>query len=265
MPVPDSEPAAVLAKLGQATHLLVRELHHLSKGMRQLFVDSRDRISGTSCNFTIQLPETLVIEGNTHKARIDNLRIPVCIPTIQTGVNNTIIVRVGGTNYTATLPQANYDGPDLASAIKASLVATGSPGTWTVVYDTSNIAMSITSSQAFSIVGGTFAAQLMSRAYTQTSNSYNFSYVPVQGIDMMYLSSPNFATLDTFGPSGAHDTLMCAVVSQPYGSVLDVGMPTDAWFNVPPMTAQQLSFQLRDRSYSVLSIVPNISFVLLID
>jgi hypothetical protein len=58
---------------------------------------------------------------------------------------------------------------------------------------------------------------------------------------------------------------MCAVVTEPYGSVLDVGMPTDAWFNVPAMTTQQLSFQLRDRNYNVLSIVPNISFVLLID
>ena len=64
---------------------------------------------------------------------------------------------------------------------------------------------------------------------------------------------------------GAHDTLMCAVVTQEFGNVLDVGMPTDAWFDVPAMTTQQLDFQLRDRNYNVLSIVPNISFVLLID
>ena len=31
------------------------------------------------------------------------------------------------------------------------------------------------------------------------------------------------------------------------------------------MITQQLDFQLRDRSYNILSIVPNISFVLLID
>jgi len=34
---------------------------------------------------------------------------------------------------------------------------------------------------------------------------------------------------------------------------------------VPMMTTQQLDFQLRDRHYNVISIVPNISFVLLID
>jgi len=42
-------------------------------------------------------------------------------------------------------------------------------------------------------------------------------------------------------------------------------MPWDSWFTVPAMTTQQLSFQLRDRDYNLLSIVPNISFVLLID
>jgi hypothetical protein len=128
--------------------------------MRQLFIDSRDRISGTTTDFAIQLPETLVIEGGNHKARIDNLRIPLTVPTIQTRVNDTIIVKIGTANYTATIAQANYDGPGLASAVKASLAA-AAPGTWTVAYDISNIAMSITCSQAFSIVGGTYEAQLM--------------------------------------------------------------------------------------------------------
>ena len=125
--------------------------------------------------------------------------------------------------------------------------------------------MTITGSNPFTITGGTYAAQLLSRPYTQTSNSYRFSYVPVAGIDMMYLSSSNFSTLDTVGPGGAHDTLMCAVVTQAFGTVMDTNMPTDAWFKVPQMTTQTLSFTLRDRSYNVLSIVPNISFVLLID
>jgi len=87
----------------------------------------------------------------------------------------------------------------------------------------------------------------------------------VLGIDIMYLSSSKFATLDIFGPGGAQDTLMCCVNTLPFASVLDVSMQTDSWFDIPNMTTQQLDFQLRDRSYNVLSIVPNISFVLLID
>jgi hypothetical protein len=59
---------------------------------------------------------------------------------------------------------------------------------------------------------------------------------------------------------------MCAVVTQEFGSVLDASMPWDTYIDVPSgLTTQQLDFQLRDRSYNILSIVPNISFVILID
>ena len=231
--------------------------------MRHLYLDSRDRVSGSTTDFSIQLPETLHIE-NTRRGRIDNLRIPLVIPTIRTGVNDTLIVRLGSTNYTVTLAQGNYDGGGLASALQGRLFATA-PGTWTVTYDASNIAMSISCSNAFTIVGGTYAARLMTHPYTSTANSYSFTFVNMLGIDIMYLSSSKFANLDIIGPGGAHDTLACAVVTEAFGSVLNVSMPYDTWFNVPPMTTQQLDFQLRDRSYNVLSIVPNISFVLTID
>ena len=118
--------------------------------------------------------------------------------------------------------------------------------------------MSISCTNPFTIVGGTYGAQLMSRAYTQTSNAYSFTYVSVQGIDMMYFTSPQFATLDTVGPQGANDTLMAAVVTSPFGSVLSADMPWDTWFNIPAIS-------LRNRSYSAISLVPNISFVLTID
>ena len=232
--------------------------------MKQVFVDSRDRVSGTTKDFTIQLPLTLNLVGGCHRGRIDNLRIPVVIPTIQGGVNDTLQVRIGAQTYTVTIPQANYDGPGLA-AILSSLLLSAAPGSWTVAYDTAKIAMSISCANPFTIVGGTYAAQLLSRPYTQTTNSYACTYVSVQGIDVMYLSSPDFATLDTVGPQGSHDVLLAANVTTPFGSVLETNMPWDTWFNIPGLTKQQLSFQLRNRSYGVLSIVPNISFVLTID
>ena len=156
--------------------------------MRQIFVDSRDRVSGTTTDFTIQLPQTLSLEGGRHRGRIDNLRIPLVIPTIQAGVNDTLRVLIGATTYAVSLPQANYDGPGLAAALQSLLLSTA-PGSWTVFYDTANIAMIISCTNPFTIVGGTYATQLLSRPYTQTSNSYACTYVSVQGIDVMYLCS----------------------------------------------------------------------------
>ena len=105
--------------------------------MRQIFVDSRDRVSGTSTDFVIQLPQTLTIETKA-KGRIDNLRVPITIPTVRTGVNDTLKVNVGGLNYTAILTQSNYSGPGLAAAVQLALSRT-TPGTWQVTYDLSLI------------------------------------------------------------------------------------------------------------------------------
>ena len=235
--------------------------------MRQIFVDSRDRVSGTSCDFTIQLPQTLVLEGK-HRGRVDHLRVPLTVPTIQTGLNDTLRVQLGSAVYTITLPQQNFDGPALAAQIQSQLASTA-PGSWSCTYNTNTIAMTLTCSNPFSIpVGnpGTYGAYLLGRTYANTSNSYVFQNVFVYGIDVMYLCCSNFQTMDTIGPQGSHDTLMSVNVTLPFGAVQTQDMPWDSYFDLPSLTTQQLSFSLRDRNYNVLStLVPNISFVLLID
>jgi hypothetical protein len=235
--------------------------------MRQLFIDSRDRVSGTPCDFTIQLPQTLVIEGGNHKFRVDNLRIPMTIPTIQTGVNDTIKVAVTQnnttTNYTVTIPGGNYDGVTLASTLNYLLNATQSQ--WTVGYDTANIRLNIACAATFKVVGGTYAAQIMQYSYQNTTNAYQFNYVSMVSVDQIYLCSQQFANLDTYGPKGTNDALAVCVVTGIYGSVTDVGMPTDAWVDMPNLTTQTLSFQLKDRDGNILNIIPDFSFVLLID
>ena len=230
--------------------------------MRQIFVDSRDRINGTSSDFTIQLPSTLVLEG-MHQARIDDLRIPMTIPTISS-TNNVIEALMGSTNYIVTIPISQYDGNALASAIQSALTA-AIPGSWSCVYNANLISMSISCSNPFSFTGGSFMTQLLQRPYTSTINSYNFSYVPVTGADVLYLCSPNFTNLDTVGPNGRHDTLCSIPVTCGFGAVQNYSMSPEVWLTCPALTTQQLSFELRDRSYNILHQVPNISFVLTID
>ena len=125
--------------------------------MRQIFVDSRDRVAGTSCDFRIQLPETLVLPAG-RRARIDNLRVPQVFPTIQAGVNDTIIVQRGQTPFTATVAKGNYTGPGLAAAIQTALAPNG---TWSCSYDVANITMTLTClSSNFTIVGGDLGGQI---------------------------------------------------------------------------------------------------------
>jgi hypothetical protein len=115
------------------------------------------------------------------------------------------------------------------------------------------------------VVGGTYGAQLMSHSYLNTSNVWQFNYVPMVNVDQIFLCSPQFANMDTFGPRGSNDALMAIPVTGVYGSVTNQDMSTNVYIDIPNMTTQTLSFQLKDRNGTILSIIPDFSFVLTID
>ena len=230
--------------------------------MYRFWIDSRDRTSGVPADFSITLPQTLSLEGN-HRFRVDSLRVPQTIPTIQTGMNDTFVVWINGTYYPVTLPQGQYDGPGLAAALQGLL--NGTIGTWTCTYNTANMSLTVMCSYPYTLTGGTFADQLKQNPYSVSAASITFTDVFVTGIDQIYLCSPQFSTLDMVGPSGAHDVMLAAPVTCPYGSVLVYDSPWAQWFPMPPLTTNELHFQLRDRNNRFLTGIPNWSFVLLIE
>ena len=231
--------------------------------MRQIFVDSRDRTSGTSCDFSIMLPQTLALSGG-HQGRIDDLRIPVTVPTISTG-NNLIWTRMGAQDYESTIPTGQYEsGAALAQAIQQAL--SNVPGAWTVVYDPRNLTLGFACSNGYSFIGGNWMEKLLARPHHYNGSSgYLFSYVPLQGLDVCYLCCPQFSHLDSVGPKGASDCLCSVPITAGFGSVQAYSMSSSVFFDLPAITTQQLTFQLRDRDYKILSLVPNISFTLTID
>ncbi len=230
--------------------------------MRQVFVDSRDRASGSSCDFSIMLPQTLALSGG-HQGRIDDLRIPVAIPTISAG-NDKILTLMGATTYESTIVTAQYDtGASLAQAVRDAL--SNVPGAWTVTYDPRNIAMAISCSNPFQFVGGNWMSKLLARPHDYNGAGYNFTYVPLQGLDVAYLCCPQFSHLDNVGPKGSSDCLCSVPITASFGSVQHYSMGSSIFFDLPALTTQQLSFELRDRDYNILTLLPNISFTLTID
>ena len=85
--------------------------------MRCLFIDSRDRISGSTTDFKIQLPTTLVLEQGA-MFRIDNLRVPMVIPLIREAINDFLYIQLDagglfGTVYLACFLQYGFT-PELS-------------------------------------------------------------------------------------------------------------------------------------------------------
>ena len=215
--------------------------------------------------------------------RVDNLRVPLVMPLIVSGVNDLLYFKVGSAYNAAVLSVGSYNGFTLAAMIQTRLTAAYSGGSWTVEYFPYNCAMSIACTSPMTILNdgeaaghygfgalSSFAtARLFNHDFSYTTGPggtrYLFSYVSVQPVDVMYLTSNKFANPDTFGPQGDHSTIMCAVVTDAFGNVMDASMPADVWVTCTGLTTQMLDFALRDRYYNVIQNCPNISFTVTID
>ena len=165
--------------------------------MRTLFINSRDRISGTSTN-SIQLREQLVV-GPENSFRIDYLRVPLVIPRIQQGINDKLCFTVGGTRYTATLAAGNYGGVELAAELQTALRVALPSVTFTATYNNATASLSIFCSnatcrvltdadcEASKLTTPTFASELFqntsSYAPTGAGVTLLWSYVSMQAVD----------------------------------------------------------------------------------
>ncbi len=134
--------------------------------MRQIFVDSRDRTSGTSTDFSITLPQTLALESG-HQGRIDDFRLPMCIPTVYED-HRSLVVSVGSQDYTVFLNIGQYaTGKALANEIRVQLAAVV-PGSWSAQYSVANnTALFIQCSNPWTLVGGTFGKQMLERPHSR--------------------------------------------------------------------------------------------------
>ena len=270
--------------------------------MRQLFIDSRDRISGSPQSFNIQLRETLTLtQGNSF--RIDSIRIPLVIPRIQTGVNDRVFFTMqngaGGVKF-VTLTQGTYSGVEMAAMIQARFHAehpenpTDPESTdtiWRVTYYNTTAGMSIacTADATFTLLtddqivakGQSPARSFCSTLFKDANGtvpksstaapgqigggiSWDFPFVSMVAVDLVYIASGKLSCNDTFGPQGSCDTLAALVANNDFASVLSHSMPVGVWLPCPAISTQQLDFQVRDRSYNLLTSLPNWSMTVTI-
>ena len=235
---------------------------------RSIFVDSRDRISGTPSDFTILLKHTLNTTGRPHRMRVDHLRLPISVPTL-TNQNNVLTVSVnGGASFTSVeLPAQQYDAISFPQIIRDRLTSLVPPRTWNVGYDINRISLTISANGSFLLNdSGSLNRRLKQHPYVDGGNYYEFTYCPLNGADVIFLCSDQFSSVDNHGPAGSHDALLPCNITSPFGSVQEFSSAIPAFVVCPPLSANTLSFQLRDRSHTLLtSYLQNVSFLLTID
>ena len=235
---------------------------------RSIFVDSRDRISGTPSNFTIQLKQTLNTTGRPHRMRVDHLRLPISIPTL-TEQSNVLTVSVnGGTSFISVeLPAQQYDAISFPQIIRDRLTSLVPSRTWNVGYDINRISLTISANGSFLLNdSGSLNRRLKQHPYVDGGNFYEFTYCPLNGADVIFLCSDQFSSVDNHGPAGSHDVLLPCNITAPFGSVQEFSSTIPDFVSCPPILTNTLSFQLRDRSHSLLTeYLQNVSFLITID
>ena len=126
---------------------------------KKVYMDSYYRVSGTSSDFTVDLPETVQLEDNM-LCRIHEVSIPHSWYSIN-DTNNNLYWRhqvippgiIAGISYRQVIiPEGNYTAADLAQTIQIAinlLVDTNDrPNTYTVHYNTSTNKFVISSNYA---------------------------------------------------------------------------------------------------------------------
>lgn len=144
---------------------------------KYLLIDSRDRISGSSHDFKIQLKPALT---SVKSIKLLSVGLPLTNYIVDS-TNNKIYFNDGTTDFTATLSNGVYDSDSILSAIKTAMEATGYGGVITVTYSDITLKFTITSTLNISLSWGT----------TENSAAYLFGFNNVNTINTATHTSDN--------------------------------------------------------------------------
>lgn len=118
---------------------------------RYLLVDSRDRISGTSSNYRIQMDTAL---DRVKQVKLCGLVLPLTNYIIDEYNQN--IYFSDGTSYTAVMTPGVYDYISILAEIKRAMEATAYAGTITATYSDSALKFTIAGTVNFALQFGTY-------------------------------------------------------------------------------------------------------------
>jgi hypothetical protein len=161
---------------------------------KYLLIDSKDKISGVSHNFQVQLKPAL---RNVKSMTLLSTSIPLSNYIINDN-NNILRFTDGVTDFTATIVSGIYDYVTILTAIKTAMEATAYAGTITVTYDIVTYKFTITSTTPIILQ---FLNTTNSIAYILGFNAVNTGSAVSHIADSIgHLSTPPclYITLDCF-------------------------------------------------------------------
>jgi hypothetical protein len=219
--------------------------------VRRLLVDSRYRSSGSSSNFTFDLPQTVSLPQGA-VAFITDVLIPSSWYTVEAGVNDRLYMEIPAlaaegqqTTIFTVVPEGSYDGDTLKTALQAALNARLSnlAPNFGVTYTQSTNKLSLTCTHDFKVHADSELKSLASLAAfynpnhsaVSPSNPQSLNLVLGVSVNVLGLSlilfpdirqyhqvlinSSSLGSLKTLGPNGSQTCIKRVPITAPFGGV----------------------------------------------
>ena len=252
---------------------------------KKVYIDSSYKVSGTSSEFTIDLPETVQLEENM-LCQIHEVSIPHSWYSINS-TNNNLYFRhqvippgiVAGITYRKiTIPEGNYTANDLAQTIEIALnlvYDTGDrPNTYSISYNTSTNKYTFSSNYATVIfvvltdgevapLSGSFSDPVdvnnlssinrvignttpATDAYTNVA-PYTTNFIDLTPVKNVYLHCNEISNFNQLTVAGNSSIIKKVPVNVPYlGVVNDNELSSVDYIDVSGKMLRRLNFRLSD-------------------
>jgi len=247
--------------------------------IKKIYIDSRfstpDSINNS--NFKIQLNRTISLPKNT-VFYIENFVCSHSFYTIETGINDSLYIKINNNCYIIKIQSANYNGITFAAQLQTQLnLATSSisPNIFSVNFtmNQNNLTISCTSSNTFYIYTDHDLATKINNTWTGSSyttttpfscndilnspfsnspqfnsaSPYTSGALEMLAFRNIYLTSPNLSSFTTMGARGESNIIKKIPISSDFGYlIIDSFTSTHDWLDCSGLTLNNLEFVLRD-------------------
>jgi hypothetical protein len=241
-----------------------------------IYVDSRNRASGSDSQFEIQLRESLTLENA--RVRVDKLRFIDSFMSTDLGRNVYFRDGSGGLNSFA-LPEQAFTGPRLAAALQS---LTGRSCSYSD--QTNALTMAQVSTQEFlddaalrSFDASLFPPgasptnplsinQVLGPSFVNDDGNLVFSFVVMSPYSHVFLRSRRLTCEGVHGPDGTHDILCMIPLDQGVGRTVTSASPDNVYYDLGPTTLRHIDFSLTDFRGNVVNLRGrSLSFQLVFD
>ena len=246
----------------------------MSIPIKKLYVDSRFSTpdSESNSNFRVQLNRTLELPKNC-VFYIEDFVCSHSFYTVETGINDSLYIKINNSCYIVKIHSANYNGITFAAQLQTQLNAISS--IFTVVFNVNqnNLTISCLSPNTFYIYTDNDLATKVNNSwsgpsYTSASpfssndilnstftnspqfdstNPYTSGALEMLAFRNLYLTSPNLSSFSTMGARGENNIIKKIPVSSDFGFlIIDSFTSTHDWLNCSGLSLNSIEFVLKD-------------------